>query len=304
MGDEQLELPQLLVVLNTQAPLVHTPSQTVKVFVVPPTWQSAGLLGQQLALGMQAEPQSLKPLAQPQTPAPEQVKLVPHGVEALPPQVPLEQVPVLSVLLLLAGSHESVPQVPMAATHLPAVHLPLQSILLTPRQSLSLQQLPDGMQPPLQDVKPAAQVEHCPCPEQVNPVAHGVVAPGTQVPFEQLPTAMLLVPLAEQVAVPQVAVGYIHEWVVALQLVAAHWANVEGHSLTVQQFPFPTGIQTPEHSSNPAAQVVLHRPAPAQVKFPPHETALGTTQAPLEQVPAPTWLAPEQVGVLHPPAVV
>jgi len=160
------------------------------------------------------------------------------------------------------------------------------------------------MQPPLQDEKFAAQVEHCPCPEQVNPVAHLVVAPGKQAPFEQEPIAMLLEASVEQVAVPQVPVGYVHVWAVVLQLVAAHWVNVEGHSPTVQQLPLPTGIQTPEHGSNPAAQVVLHRPAPAHVKFPPHDTGLGGTQAPLEQVPAPTCWAPEHFGALHPLAVV
>ena len=206
--------------------------------------------------------------------------------------------------MLLAGSHESMPHVPVAATHAPLVHLPLQSTLLAPRQSLSLQQLPVGMQLPLQDLKPAAQVEHCPCPEQVNPVAHLVVGPGKQAPFEQVPMAMLLVASVEQVAVPQVPVGYVHVWVVALQLVAAHWVDVEGHSPTVQQLLFPMGIQTPEHNSNPEAHVVLQRPAPAQVKFPPHGTAFGMTQAPLEQLPAATWLVPEHMGRLHPLAVV
>ncbi len=82
--------------------------------------------------------------------------------------------------------------------------------------------------------------------------------------------------------------------------VAAHWVDVEVHSLAVQQFPFPTGMQTPAHSSNPEAQVVLHRPAPAQVKFPPHAAAAGGMQAPFRHDPAPTRLAPEQVGLLHP----
>lgn len=85
-----------------------------------------------------------------------------------------------------------------------------------------------------------------------------------------------------------------------MQLVAAHWEDVEGHSPTLQQLPFPMGMQTPRHSSNPGAQVVLHRPAPAQMKFPPHEAAAGGTQAPLAQVPPPILLFPEQIGLLHP----
>jgi hypothetical protein len=90
---------------------------------------------------------------------------------------------------------------------------------------------------------------------------------------------------------------------VVLQLVAAHCEDVEGHSPTLQQLPFPMGMQMPRHSSNPGAQVVLHRPAPAQMKFPPHEAAAGGTQAPLAQVPAATRLLPEQIGALHPPVV-
>jgi hypothetical protein len=98
LGDEQLELPQLTVEPgNEQVPLLwHVPSQAAKVFVE--IWQP--LLSQQLPLGMHRPSlQTLKPLiGQVQTPAPVQVKLVPHDVAAGAMQAPLEQVPAPTLL--------------------------------------------------------------------------------------------------------------------------------------------------------------------------------------------------------------
>ncbi len=205
LGEEQLAGPQVVPDGNEQVPVLrHVPLQAVTVF--PATTHC--VLSQQLALGMhRLSLQSLKPVVvgQLQTPAPEQVKLVPHDVEVLPPQTPLEQVPALSRLLTTAGSHVTAPHAPVAATHLPAVQVPLQLMPSAPLQSLLSQQLATGMQPPAQDLKFAAQVEHRPAPEQVKPALHGVVAPGRQDPLEQVPAATLLLP--EQDAVPQPPVG-------------------------------------------------------------------------------------------------
>jgi hypothetical protein len=55
-----------------------------------------------------------------------------------------------------------------------------------------------------------------------------------------------------------------------------------------------TGMQAPLHGLKPLAQA--QTPAPVQVKFVPHETAAGATQAPPAQVPGPTLFVPEQVG--------
>ena len=86
--------------------------------------------------------------------------------------------------------------------------------------------------------------------------------------------------------------------------VATQAADVEGQSPATQQFPFPLGMQTPEHSWKPLAQVVLHRPAPAQVKFPPHDAAAGGMHEPPRQAPAPMTLpVVEQLARLHPAVV-
>ena len=62
------------------------------------------------------------------------------------------------------------------------------------------------------------------------------------------------------------------------------------------------GMQAPLHSLNPFAQVV-HRPAPVQVKFPPHDAAAGATQAPLAQAPAATRLPFTQLAGEQPAVV-
>lgn len=54
------------------------------------------------------------------------------------------------------------------------------------------------------------------------------------------------------------------------------------------------------HSLNPEAQVLLHTPAPEQVKFPPQDAGAGGTQVPALQVPGPTRLTPEQLALLQP----
>lgn len=49
--------------------------------------------------------------------------------------------------------------------------------------------------------------------------------------------------------------------------------------------------------TNPAAHIVVHEPAPEQVKLPPQGAGAGDTQAPAAQVPEPTRFAPEHIGV-------
>jgi len=84
---------------NEQALLTHFPSQAANVFDA--RWQSASTQQLLVVLGMQVlvVVHDLKPelVGQLQIPAPVQTKLAPHDVETLPPQVPAEQVPVLSV---------------------------------------------------------------------------------------------------------------------------------------------------------------------------------------------------------------
>lgn len=98
-----------------------TPQLTVGYEQVPLVWQippqgatpapTQSVLSQQFAVGMQAVPHGLKPLAQfEQRPAPVQVKPFPHGAGVGSTQVPFEQVP---VLIRLAPEQLAVPQVPV-----------------------------------------------------------------------------------------------------------------------------------------------------------------------------------------------
>jgi hypothetical protein len=82
--------------------------------------------------------------------------------------------------------------------------------------------------------------------------------------------------------------------------VPAQAAAVPAQSAAEQQFAF--GMQAPLQDLNPVAQVV-HRPAPVQVKLPPHAAAAGTTQAPLAQAPAATRLPFRQLAAEHPAVV-
>jgi hypothetical protein len=83
--------------------------------------------------------------------------------------------------------------------------MPLQAAELVPKQSMSLQQWPAPMHPPLQGVNPAAHVEHRPAPEQVKPAAHATGLGVMQAPAAQVLTPILLVPM--QVAGMHVPVG-------------------------------------------------------------------------------------------------
>ena len=119
-----------------------------------------------------------------------------------------------------------------------------------------------------------------------------------QVPAEHVPASTMLGD--EQVALPQATVGNEQVPVEAqIPLQAAIVFPATMHWLLSQQLAF--GMHLPSlQTLKPAAVGQLQTPAPAQVKFPPHDAAAGGMQAPLEHVPAPTRLAPEQVGLLHP----
>jgi len=254
-------------------------------------------LVQQPVAGMQVAPHSLKPGAgHPQTPAPVQVKLVPHDAAAGLSQPPVAlQVP-RPIRVVLVG-HRAVPQAARDAklqTPLLA-QIPLQAVS-DPMQSVLSQQLAVGMQPLLQGLKPAAQVEQRPAPEQLKPVGQAAGAGGTHEPAAHEPTPTRL-PFT-QVAAPQLPPGKLQTPLVPQ--VPAQAGVVPAQSAAVQQFAL--GMQAPLHSLNPFAQVV-HRPAPVQVKFPPHDAAAGATQAPLAQAPAATRLPFTQLAGEQPAVV-
>jgi hypothetical protein len=82
--------------------------------------------------------------------------------------------------------------------------IPLQAVS-DPVHSVLSQQLAIGMQPPLQGLKPVAQLEQRPAPEQLKPVGQETGAGAMQEPAAQVPTPTRL-PFT-QVALPQVPFG-------------------------------------------------------------------------------------------------
>jgi len=129
---------------------------------------------QQPLVGMHAPllAHTLKPdeIGQPHTPAPVQVRGPPHAVGVARLHTPVaEQVPVPPLCVL--SVHLRAPQGPLVGkAHFPLLaQTPLQAASVAPLQSVSMQQLPAGMQPPLHGVKFIAQVEQRPAPEHWKP---------------------------------------------------------------------------------------------------------------------------------------
>ena len=199
---EQMKLPlQLWGLRNVQTPIEQLPGSITPVpeQVVEPhelvgneqvlfAWQvplqaasapgavdTHSVLLQQPPLGMHAPVpgQTLNPdeVGQAHTPAPVQVCGLTHATAVAMLQTPVaEQVPVPP--LWVVSVHLRAPQGALVGkVHFPLLaQTPLQTASVALLQSVSMQQLPTGMQPPLQGVKPVAQVEQRPAPEHWKPV--------------------------------------------------------------------------------------------------------------------------------------
>jgi hypothetical protein len=138
------------------------------------------------------------------TPAPVQVRLPPQGAEAGNVHAPAAHVP--APMRLPFAAQLATPQLTVGYEHVPLVwQIPPQGATPAPTQSLLSQQFAVGMQADPHGLKPLAQFEQRPAPEQVNPFPHGAGVGSTQVPFEQVPVLTRLAP--EQLAVPQLPVG-------------------------------------------------------------------------------------------------
>jgi hypothetical protein len=164
--------------------------------------QSAALALQQLALAIHAPLHILNPGPQLHTPAPEQMKLVPHEAAVCPVQFPPEQVPTGIRLLPM---HIALPQLPVGNEQRPlAPQIPAQA-LFVPAQSVLSQQFAVGMQPVPHGLNPDVQLEQRPAPEQVKFPPQGAGGGSTQVPLAQVPVPTRFTP--EQVGLPHVPVG-------------------------------------------------------------------------------------------------
>ena len=222
---EHVGVPQAVVLPGKlHVPLVHVPLQVA-------------LLPVQSLLPQQEVPETHAPVVgqtlfgetHVHTPAPVQLRLLPQATPAGKTQVPVVQVPAPMRLPLVAQL--ATPQLTVGYEHVPLVwQIPPQGAVPPPMQSVLLQQFAVGMQAPLQGLKFAAQLEHRPAPEQVKPLPHAAGAGSTQVPLEQAPVPMRLAP--EQLAVPQVPVGYEH--VPLVWQVPPHVVPAPAQSLLVQ----------------------------------------------------------------------
>lgn len=166
--------------------------------------------------------------------------------------------------------------------------------------------VPDA--PGFKQAKPAAQsallaqlvLQAVPVAGQMKLLAQARGAGNLQLPALHVPGSTTLDD--EQVEVPQLTVEPGNEQVPLLPQIPSHAAKVFvaiWQPLLSQQLPL--GMHRPSlQTLNPAVVGQVQTPAPVQVRFPPHEVAAGGTQAPLEQVPGPTLLLPEQVGPLQP----
>jgi hypothetical protein len=226
-------------------------------------------------------------------PAPVQVRFPMHAIDAGIGQVPFEHV--------RSGTRLTPEQVaawqtrPLLAVklHTPfAPQVPLQ-VAGVPAQSALLQHAEPEMHAPLQSLLGDTQV-HTPAPVHISlAIGHAAAAGNAHTPVLQCPTSMRLFP--EQVAVPHVTVAAGYEQAPFAAQVPPHGATPLPMQSSFEQ-QFAVGIHVVPHALKPLAQFE-HRPAPEQVKPLAQAMGAGSTQVPLEQVPVPMRLVPEQEAV-------